>query len=171
MATLYVPRCGQGMVEDFTSGVNSSSPSTLSALAAALASAGVTGSGGVKASGNIPISGSFSTEPAQNTLGSVTIPTGGGGIAIISASCMTTAGTAAIGFNSATLILYKNSQLISGGREILTTSVSGPASFILESTAIVPVVPGDVITVKGTRAGVASISVDTGNAYAYYVVI
>lgn len=170
MATLYVPRCGQGMVEDLTSGIGSSSPSALSALASAMASAGI-GGGGVKASGNIALSGALAAYPTESTHGSITIPSGAAGIAIFSAAFQTTVGSNVAGFNAATMILYKNGQRVAANQNAMHFPSPGSASAIIGACAVVPVVPGDVLSVRATVVGFSGMSVDGANAHAYYVVI
>lgn len=169
MATLYVPRCGQGMVEDLTSGIGSSSPAVLSALASAMASAGITG--GPKASGNIALSGALAAYPTESTHGSITIPSGAAGIAIFSASFQTTVGNRAVGFNAATMILYKNGQRVAADQNAAYFPSTGTASAVVGACAVVPVTPGDVLSVRATSVGYTGLSVDSANAHAYYVVI
>lgn len=169
MATLYVPRCGQGMVEDLTSGIGSSSPSALSALASAMASAGI--GGGVKASGNIALSGALAAYPTESTHGSITIPSGAAGIAIFSATFQTTVGSNVAGFNSATMILYKNGQRVAAHQNVMHLPSAGSASAIIGACAVVPVTAGDVLSVRATLVGFSGMSVDGANAHAYYVVI
>lgn len=170
MATLYVPRCGQGMVEDFTSGIGSSSPAALSALASAMASAGITG--GPKASGNIALSGALAAAPTESTHGSITIPSGAAGIAIFSAAFLTTVGNNVAGFNAASMILYKNGQRVAAHQNAMYfPSAGSSASSVLGACAVVPVAPGDVLSVRATLVGFSSMSVDGANAHAYYVVI
>lgn len=167
MATIYVPRCGQGMVEDFTAGLGSSSPAALSALASALSSAGI--GGGVKASGPVSLSGSFGALPTENTIGSFTVTATG--ILIFSVGVISTTGSVSAGSSTFLLYLYKNSQKFGGQANNSYSNVATTGFTGAGAGGIVPVSTGDVINIRAGTIGMSGQSVDPTQSYAHYVII